>query len=780
MTEQVATTMEDDPLEKLVSEAEADLDAEDVEKAAKVGAQALALAREKSEDIQTARALRVLVGVELLKEQFEAAEDLATAQLELFQELGCMWGEAAMLLSMAEVAAEWPGEADSTRTADALQFALEALDLFRDLQDIDDGAWYMEGCVLLVLITVYHKQNKLAEVRSAATLALQRFQELGDIRNEGRALHGLALAHAMTGKTWDAVKQSQKALWIFQDLGLKRLEASERLALATWYVCDGDWPNVLEMAEESLKLFQQLSISSGSVAAVDLFAKACCQMGESERALNETQSVLKKAQKMGGAKAADIQRTEASLLEIMAGAHLAQGKSKEAVAATEKALAVARKLKDEKWQANLLYVLAQTHLEFEQWAEAWERAHEAAELSKKIGENDLAAAVGLHIIVTLQLGQNAPDDALATARSALKQYQRSGDETGEGTALYIIGCIHFEQGEDTEATSILRKAQEMFQESGDYKMEAKVCWITARTHLAKHRSKEALRLAYEARKLYNKAKDPFMEVRMGIFAVKCHMVEMEALAEPGKEPRESFGFKAEWEKASKLASSGKNIARKLGEPSLLAEALVSLGNVALVQNKTTDAMSAADEALDLGKAHTIKKSIAAAQILRSRILHVEGKMSDALEAAQEGLKLSVAIGDSEAEEQAKSVLDYLKQAGTVSAVKKDESAEDTGPKDTGAVSSVAVVEDTGPVVLDQAVVQSTLDAILNSLIGNDVEADIPFMDAGVDSLLGIQLRTEMQKAFGGLKLGSTLVFDYPSARSLVDHVVELSAAAIEG
>jgi len=678
-----------------------------------------------------------------------------------------------MLLSMAEISAEWPGDRSAARVADAYQFATEALDLFRDLQDINDGAWYMEGCVLLVLVTIYHKQNKLAEVRSAASLALQRFQELGDGRNEGRALHGLALAHAMAGKHWDAIKMSQKALWLFRDLGMKRLEASECLALATWSVCDGDWRGVLEMAEEAKELFKQLCISSGEVAALDLFAKACCQLGESERALQETRQVLKRAEKMAAP------RTEASLLEIMAGAHLSQGSSKEAVRATEKALAVARTLKDEKWQANLLYVLAQTHLEFQEWAEAWERAHEASELSRKIGETDLDAAVGLHIIVTLQLARNAPDEALTTARSALKQYQRSGDEKGEGTALYIIGCIHSEMHDGSEATNILRKAQEMFQEHGDYKMEANVCRTTAETHLAKKRNKEALRLAHEARVLSSKAKDPAMEVRMCIFATKCHMLVLENLAEPGKAPRESFGFQAEWDKALKVASGGKNLARKFGDPALLSEALVSLGDVVLVQNKTQDAMSAADEALDLSRENDFKKGIAAAQVLRARILHIDGRLPDALDAAQQGLKAYADIADSEGEEQARTVLNWLKETGAT--VSKNESQEED-KADTGvAVASVAeVVEDTGPTVLDASVVQTTLDNILAVLIGNEVEADTPFMDAGVDSLLGIQFRSEMQKNFQGLKLSSTIVFDFPSARSLVDHIVELSAAAIEG
>merc|ERR1712032_1503184 len=76
--------------------------------------------------------------------------------------------------------------------------------------------------------------------------------------------------------------------------------------------------------------------------------------------------------------------------------------------------------------------------------------------------------------------------------------------------------------------------------------------------------------------------------------------------------------------------------------------------------------------------------------------------------------------------------------------------------------------------LDAVVVTNTVSDVLAELIGDEVETDAPFMDAGLDSLLSIQFRTAVSKAFTGLKLPSTLTFDYPTTKELTNFIVEMS------
>jgi len=59
--------------------------------------------------------------------------------------------------------------------------------------------------------------------------------------------------------------------------------------------------------------------------------------------------------------------------------------------------------------------------------------------------------------------------------------------------------------------------------------------------------------------------------------------------------------------------------------------------------------------------------------------------------------------------------------------------------------------------------------------GDDVQGDVPFMDAGIDSLASVELRTNLQTAFG-IPLPSTVMFNYPTPQGMADLLVEEATA----
>merc|ERR1712066_464495 len=89
----------------------------------------------------------------------------------------------------------------------------------------------------------------------------------------------------------------------------------------------------------------------------------------------------------------------------------------------------------------------------------------------------------------------------------------------------------------------------------------------------------------------------------------------------------------------------------------------------------------------------------------------------------------------------------------------------------GAASEVVEVKPKG---LDPLMVGDMLHGMLREMVGVQMESDTPFMDAGVDSLMSIEFRSQVNQAFSGLSLASTLTFDYPTIRELTAHIVEKS------
>ena len=74
------------------------------------------------------------------------------------------------------------------------------------------------------------------------------------------------------------------------------------------------------------------------------------------------------------------------------------------------------------------------------------------------------------------------------------------------------------------------------------------------------------------------------------------------------------------------------------------------------------------------------------------------------------------------------------------------------------------------VVTDSIGLEKVLDLVRNTA-GGAVDADAPLMEAGVDSLGAVELRTQLQAAVGDSQsLPSTVVFDHPTARALATAV----------
>ncbi|TMR87817.1 acyl carrier protein, partial [Nonomuraea basaltis] len=88
-----------------------------------------------------------------------------------------------------------------------------------------------------------------------------------------------------------------------------------------------------------------------------------------------------------------------------------------------------------------------------------------------------------------------------------------------------------------------------------------------------------------------------------------------------------------------------------------------------------------------------------------------------------------------------------------------------------------------PAAERQAAVTELVRARAAAVLGHDSPASVPvdqaFQELGVDSLAAVELRNGLGAALG-LRLPTTLVFDQPSVRAVVDYLIRRIAPKIDG
>jgi acyl carrier protein len=87
---------------------------------------------------------------------------------------------------------------------------------------------------------------------------------------------------------------------------------------------------------------------------------------------------------------------------------------------------------------------------------------------------------------------------------------------------------------------------------------------------------------------------------------------------------------------------------------------------------------------------------------------------------------------------------------------------------------------TQPVVIDSNMCLRVQD-VVQQVLGTScrVHSEVALMDAGVDSLLAVEVRSRLSKEFG-MQLPSTVAFDYPTIRAIAKYLCpEVAQAALD-
>ncbi|CAJ1427414.1 unnamed protein product [Effrenium voratum] len=81
-----------------------------------------------------------------------------------------------------------------------------------------------------------------------------------------------------------------------------------------------------------------------------------------------------------------------------------------------------------------------------------------------------------------------------------------------------------------------------------------------------------------------------------------------------------------------------------------------------------------------------------------------------------------------------------------------------------------------PVRADPAIITSKIQEVTKGMVGSsgDIDADMPLMDIGINSMNAVLFRNKLGSTFEGVELPSTLVFDFPTIRAMTDLLSQLT------
>eukprot|EP00913_Durusdinium_trenchii_P012857 g12073.t1 len=181
--------------------------------------------------------------------------------------------EAAMLFAVAE------GHINDHEDFEAaLQAASQALELFKDLGDIEGVADSLRVVVDAMRLQSAKKDEKPEEALRLASEELVWFREEGHKRGQASMLLALARVNSSgrrgTKDREQGIRQAKEAVKIYRELGDKAMEGAVLMALVDLYCYVKSFQEAIGAANKALVIFEDLGDSRSEARATHLLAEA--------------------------------------------------------------------------------------------------------------------------------------------------------------------------------------------------------------------------------------------------------------------------------------------------------------------------------------------------------------------------------------------------------------------------------------------------------------------------------------------------------------------------
>jgi len=477
------------------------------------------------------------------------------------------------------------------------------------------------------------------------------------------------------------------------------------------------------------------------------------------------------------------------------------GDAEEASSCLQQAIEAARscQMKErqfKKLEATLVAEQANFCLQASMHERALELAKASCEMFEKLDcRAEMATTMATMVLAKLSLQDL--ETALDLTRRCIEIYQELGDRKAEGLA-WINHCSALTKlGNTQEAYEVAMKARDIFASQKLVIGEGQALDHLSSLCMMKGDFGKAATFAKRGKALFKEAACQRQEAFMAWAEAEAFFGQAQTLAEfkDGGAPPEAYT------KALDAGEEALQLSRGCSDELLVMHSLQVVAKTLIMCCEQNAAMENLEEALQLAEKLKCRVEEGSLRLLQAQCQICCRLDNEAIESAKLARALFAEQGNEVGLEQADEIIsgDFMKQ-------REDEGITTATPMaampsmPTGPMGASPAMGRTGPAgpgpmmpqtnqapaaapaapaasapigkespPLEQ-IVEQVADIAISLTGEDDLTSDTPLMDAGLDSLASVEFQNLLQKEFKGVAMPSTMMFDFPTAKEIAQHI----------
>nr|VFJ54036.1 MAG: ATP-, maltotriose- and DNA-dependent transcriptional regulator MalT [Candidatus Kentron sp. FM]VFJ54394.1 MAG: ATP-, maltotriose- and DNA-dependent transcriptional regulator MalT [Candidatus Kentron sp. FM]VFK10860.1 MAG: ATP-, maltotriose- and DNA-dependent transcriptional regulator MalT [Candidatus Kentron sp. FM] len=391
-------------------------------------------------------------------------------------------------------------------------------------------------------------------------------REIGDQKNEGRALNNISLIYSAQADYDQAFIHLQQSLKISRDIGDRKEEGAALGNISQIYDAKGNYDKALVHLEQSLEIRREVGDHEGEGVTLNNISAIYRTRGNYDQALTHLQQSLAVVRDFGDRK------QEGTTLNSISSIYQAQGNYEQALIYLTQSLEIHRDVGNRNGEGKVLGNISQVYKVRGDYDRALSYLSQSLEILREIGDRKGEGAA-LNNISQIHVARGDYDNALNYLDQSLKIRCEIGDRHGEGITLGNIWKIYYIRGNYDRALSYLNQSLKILREVDDRHGEGVTLNNISEVYRAQGNYDQTIDYANQS-----------LEIRREIGDLEGEGNSLNNIALV-------YQAKGNHNQALDYLTRALEIRRKVGDQSGLCVTLFNIGNSRLAQEQTEEAMA---------------------------------------------------------------------------------------------------------------------------------------------------------------------------------------------